>query len=79
VAMLDGDQERVELTVRHSITITNYQVQVLRFAEQEANLRIPSGQNLRQWTRSSEMSMLPLTGLTRKVLQRLQIMTKEVR
>jgi A/G-specific adenine glycosylase len=79
VAMLEADQERVELTVRHSITITNYQVRVLRFAEQEANLRFPSGENLRQWTRSSELNTLPLTGLTRKVLQRLQIMTKEVR
>ena len=79
VAMIESDQERVELTLRHAITITNYQVRVLRFAEQEANLRFPSGQNLRQWTRSSELSTLPLTGLARKVLQRLQIMTKEVR
>jgi A/G-specific adenine glycosylase len=79
VAMLDTDTERVELTVRHSITITNYQVRVLRFAEQEASLRFPLGENMRQWTASSELSTLPLTGLTRKVLQRLQIMTKEVR
>jgi A/G-specific adenine glycosylase len=79
VTMFEGDQERVELTLRHAITITNYQVRVLRFAEQEANLRFPTGQNLRQWARSSELSTLPLTGLARKVLQRLQIMTKEVR
>jgi A/G-specific adenine glycosylase len=79
VAMLESDQERVELTVRHAITITNYQVRVLRFAEQEANLRFPPGENLRQWSSSSELSTLPLTGLARKVLQRLQIMTKEVR
>jgi len=79
VAMLESDQERVELTLRHAITITNYQVRVLRFAEKEANVRFPSGENPRQWTRSSELSTLPLTGLARKVLQRLQIMTKEVR
>jgi A/G-specific adenine glycosylase len=79
VAMLESDQERVEIVVRHSITITNYQVRVLRFAEQEANLRFPPGENPRQWTRCSELSTLPLTGLTRKVLQRLQIMIKEVR
>jgi A/G-specific adenine glycosylase len=79
VAMLESDQNRVELTVRHAITITNYQVRVLRFAEQEANLRFPPGENLRQWSSSSELSTLPLTGLARKVLQRLQIMTKEVR
>jgi A/G-specific adenine glycosylase len=79
VAMLESDQERVELTLRHAITITNYQVRVLRFAEQEAKLRFTTGENPRQWTRSSELSTLPLTGLARKVLQRLQIMTKEVR
>ena len=79
VAMLESDQDRVELTVRHAITITNYQVRVLRFVEQEANLRFPPGENLRQWSSSSDLSTLPLTGLARKVLQRLQIMTKEVR
>jgi A/G-specific adenine glycosylase len=78
VAMLESDQGRVELTLRHAITVTNYQVRVLRFAEQEAALRFPSGQNLRKWTRSSELSTLPLTGLARKILQRLQIMTQEV-
>ncbi len=31
VAMLESDQERVEFTLRHAITVTNYQVQVLRF------------------------------------------------
>ena len=76
--MLESDEERVELTLRHAITITNYQVRVLRFAEQEANLRFPPAENLRQWTRSSELRTLPLTGLARKVLQRLQIMPKEV-
>jgi A/G-specific adenine glycosylase len=79
VAMLETDHERVEITLRHSITVTNYQVRVLRFAEQEAGLRFPSGNNPRQWTRSSELSTLPLTGLARKVLRRLQIIPKEVR
>jgi A/G-specific adenine glycosylase len=79
VAMLDTDEERVEITLRHSITITNYQVRVLRFAEHEASLRFPSGKNARQWTASSELNTLPLTGLARKVLRRLQILPKEVR
>jgi A/G-specific adenine glycosylase len=78
-AMLDTDEERVEITLRHSITITNYQVRVLRFAEHEASLRFPSGKNARQWTASSELNTLPLTGLARKVLRRLQILPKEVR
>jgi A/G-specific adenine glycosylase len=79
VAMLEKDQQRVELTLRHSITVTNYQVRVLRFTEQEATLRFLYQENPRQWTVSSELSKLPLTGLARKVLRRLQIMTKEVK
>jgi A/G-specific adenine glycosylase len=79
VATLESDQERVEITLRHAITVTNYRVLVLRFSEQEATLRFPAGANPRQWTRSSELNRLPLTGLARKVLQQLQIMPKEVK
>jgi A/G-specific adenine glycosylase len=78
VEMLDNDHERVEVTLRHAITVTNYRVHVLRFSEQEARLRWPTQKNPQQWTKSSELSTLPLTGLTRKVLRRLQIMPKEV-
>jgi A/G-specific adenine glycosylase len=79
VTMSERDHERVEITLRHAITVTNYQVQVLRFSEQEATLRFPSGENPRQWTKSSELSTLPLTGLARKVLRRLQIMPKDMK
>jgi A/G-specific adenine glycosylase len=79
VTMSERDRERVEITLRHAITVTNYQVQVLRFSEHEATLRFPSGENPRQWTKSSELTTLPLTGLARKVLRRLQIMPKDVR
>jgi A/G-specific adenine glycosylase len=79
VTMLDGDHERTEITVRHAITITNYTVRVLRFSEQEASLRFPDRGTARQWVRSTELSGLPLTGLARKVLRRLQIIPKEVR
>ena len=75
----ESDHERVEITLRHAITVTNYRVLVLRFSEQEATLRSPAGGNPRQWTRSSDLKSLPLTGLARKVLQRLQIMPKEVK
>jgi len=78
IEMLETDHHRVEITLRHAITVTNYRVHVLRFSEQEARLRWPSWKNPQQWTKSSELSTLPLTGLTRKVLQRLQIMPKEV-
>jgi A/G-specific adenine glycosylase len=76
VTMLESDRERVELTLLHAITVTNYRVRVLRFSEQEATLRFPAEGNPRQWIKSSELSSLPLTGLARKVLQRLQIMPK---
>ena len=79
IEMLESDHKRVEVTLRHAITVTNYRVHVLRFSEQEARLRWPSWKNPQQWTKSSELSTLPLTGLTRKVLQRLQIMPKDVR
>ena len=79
VTMQESDQDRVEMTLRHAITVTNYRVHILRFSEQEARLRWPSWKNPQQWTKSSELSTLPLTGLTRKVLQRLQIMSKEVK
>lgn len=78
IEMLESDHKRVEVTLRHAITVTNYRVHVLRFSEQEARLRSPTQKNPQQWTKSSELSTLPLTGLARKVLQRLQIMPKEV-
>src|SRR6202161_115057 len=36
VVTLESDHERVEITLRHAITVTNYRVLVLRFSEQEA-------------------------------------------
>jgi A/G-specific adenine glycosylase len=68
------DQQRVEITLRHAITVTNYRVCVLRFSEQEARNRWPARGHPRQWANSSELGSLALTGLARKVLQRLQIM-----
>ena len=79
VAMVESDKNRLETTLRHAITITNYRVHVLRFSEQEARLRWPAREDSLRWTMSSELSSLPLTGLTRKVLRRLQIMPQEVR
>jgi A/G-specific adenine glycosylase len=79
IEMQEDDHDRVELTLRHSITVTNYRVHVLRLTEHEATLRWPTQKAPQQWTKSSELSTLPLTGLTRKVLRRLQIITQEVK
>jgi len=78
IEMREDDHDRVELTLRHAITVTNYRVHVLCFTEHEATLRWPTQKTPQQWTKSSELSTLPLTGLTRKVLRRLQIISKEV-
>jgi A/G-specific adenine glycosylase len=75
----ESDELRVEIVVRHAITVTNYRVHVLRFSEREAARRWVAREYPRQWTESSELSRLPLTGLARKVLRRLQIMPQEVR
>ncbi len=74
VAMQPSDDGRVEITLRHAITVTNYRVQVLSFSEQEARVRCAPRGWPRKWTKTSELGRLPLTGLTRKILQRLQIM-----
>jgi A/G-specific adenine glycosylase len=75
VAMQPDDHDRVEIALRHAITVTNYRVQVLRFSEHEARDRWPAQRNLRRWAKSGELGSLPLTGLARKILQRLQIMS----
>jgi A/G-specific adenine glycosylase len=75
IAIEESDQDRVELTLRHSITVTNYYVRVFRFPERSGKSRLAAaGAKRRRWVVSSELEGLPLTGLTRKVLQRLKIM-----
>ena len=79
VEMREDDHDRVVLTLRHAITVTNYRVHVLRFTEHEATLRWPTQKTPQRWTKGSELSALPLTGLTRKILRRLQIIPEEVK
>ena len=53
------------LTVRHSITVTDYVVRVLRgTAPEDLNGR---------WVRKSRVTALPLTGLARKILRAAKI------
>ena len=76
------------LRVRHSITNTNYYVQVFapqRFEPGEPKKRlqthplrraIAESEDERElhWTRTARLPGLPITGLTRKILQRLRVM-----
>lgn len=62
-----------ELVVRHAITNTNYYVSVYELpAEDLARLR-QQEQRVR-WVQAHKLDELPLTGLARKVLTRLEIM-----
>ena len=53
------------LTLRHSITVTDYVVRVMRSPA-------PKGLTGR-WVRSSRITTLPLTGLARKILRAAKI------
>jgi A/G-specific adenine glycosylase len=81
------DREPV-LRVRHAITTTNYYVQVFaprrnephalngRVRSEANSLRraIPKGSRDLHWVPVTRLAGIPLTGLTRKILQRLHVM-----
>jgi A/G-specific adenine glycosylase len=65
------------LRVRHSITNTNYYVQVFasRSPRDKALRRTLVGtEKSLEWVRTNRLGGLPLTGLARKILQRLEVM-----
>jgi A/G-specific adenine glycosylase len=76
-----GGREPV-LRVRHAVTNTNYYVQVfssrrhegLRSAGEQLRRAIPKGEGELHWASVARLGGLPLTGLTRKILQRLHVM-----
>jgi A/G-specific adenine glycosylase len=65
------------LRLRHAITNTNYYVQVYAMrGPKDRGLRraIPAAKSDLHWMRTSRLNTLPLTGLARKILQRLDVM-----
>jgi A/G-specific adenine glycosylase len=65
------------LRLRHAITNTNYYVQVYAArGPQDRGLRraVPAAKNDLHWIRTSRLAEIPLTGLARKSLQRLDVM-----
>lgn len=72
--MIDATHAREEnkaLTLRHSITDTNYYVTVYKLdAKQQKNL--PKRRAVRDWFAVRELHELPVTGLARKALKRLR-------
>lgn len=63
-----------DLRVRHAITRTNYYVEIY----EEPAVKMPVGKDL-TWVRTSALERMALTGLARKVLQRLGMMDGGVR
>jgi A/G-specific adenine glycosylase len=65
------------LRLRHSITNTNYYVQVYAASgPEDRGLRraIPAAKGDLHWIQTNRLGLMPLTGLTRKALQRLDVM-----
>jgi A/G-specific adenine glycosylase len=65
------------LRVRHAITNTNYYVQVFAAngpGDRGLRRAVPAGKDDLEWVRTNRLGGMPLTGLTRKVLQRLDVM-----
>jgi A/G-specific adenine glycosylase len=75
---LDAVQGREPmLRLRHAITNTNYYVQIFAaHGPEDSGLRraIPAANSDLHWVLTSRLGKLPLTGLTRKALQRLDVM-----
>jgi A/G-specific adenine glycosylase len=66
------------LRLRHAITNTNYYVQVFAaHGPEDSGLRraIPAANSDLHWVLTHRLGSLPLTGLARKTLQRLDVMT----
>ena len=65
------------LRVRHSITNTNYYVQVFAsrgVRDKKIRQALVGREESLEWVRTSRLGSLPLTGLARKALQRLDVM-----
>jgi A/G-specific adenine glycosylase len=58
------------LTLRHSITDTNYYVTIYDMGARQKGL--PKGKGARKWFAVSDLQGVPITGLTRKALMRLR-------
>jgi A/G-specific adenine glycosylase len=66
-------EDAILLTVRHSITNTNYYVTVYGLAANEQKM-LAKGAGEREWVPLRGLLERPLTGLTLKVLKRLKVM-----
>jgi len=69
-------KQELRLTVRHAIMQVNYRVRIRAVSEDDIEaIAAPGGE--RRWVRLGEAAGMALTGLTRKVLGRLHLLTDE--
>ena len=73
------ESDRVLLELRHSITVTNYQVSILHFEPKETKLLPKQNAKARKWISADTLHTLPLTGLARKALTHLRVLSKPVK
>jgi len=74
-----GDEEGREpvLRLRHSITNTNYYVAVYAFKEDAEELADEISVDLeKEWVPDRKLADIPLTGLARKILMRLEVLAR---
>lgn len=71
-----GDGREPALRLRHAITTTNFYVHIFTQSSMDTSLQklLPASAASLRWTPVTKLSQLPLTGLARKVLHRLQLM-----
>jgi len=78
--VLPGAEEREDepvLRIRHSITNTNYYVAVFALEEKPAlDVKASSVVDERDWVPDRKLNEIPLTGLARKILMRLDVLAK---
>lgn len=70
------ENAEAEIIARHSITNTNYYVQVFRIAEKDAREYFAAAQD--HWITLEKLPSLPLTGLARKILRRARLLRLDV-
>lgn len=67
------------LRVRHAIVGTNYYVEVFTLPDHNETMRRAAEPHAMAWIRTADLARQPLTGLARKVLQRLRLMQPPIR
>ena len=61
------------LRLRHSITSTNYYVSIFAASNEALKDAVPTAKEAMEWYPVQRLSLLPLTGLARKVLARVNL------